>query len=265
MTAATSFGGTARALPIALVSIDTDLERGSAHGQVDTSRQMEVADLAARYLAVAERLLSGSADLIRFGYDPALSVAGGGSRYIASGDAGNRILMACCEAIGVEAGPADIAIVFGPSLVSMRTTPELFMEMVADDLTAIIRAAHPVECKGPIATLMPFLVQVAGNIIIPGHDEAETGESRMTGRKKRAIGRAFNAIAHGHYGSDNAHGKVVTDHPAWLPLANAVAESSVAFAQGSARPLDRNALAYLIQQAIARAMRACDITVNARA
>jgi len=248
-------------LSIALMSIDTDLERGTSHGLVDVNTYPHVHKTMRRYVEVADSLLLGSSAALKLGYDPALSAANSASRYITSGDVKNRILRACCEAVGEEPSPSDIAIIVGSTFVSWQTTPEVFLEVVADDMIAIVQSIHPIRCKGPIADLMPYLVRIAGNVIVPGSAQTAIGAGRIQGIKDRAIGRAFNALAHQNYHGDNAHGQLFTDNPAWIPLAWAVAESAASLIEASVVPMKRESVARLIQQAIAKAMRACDIPV----
>lgn len=244
----------------ALVSIDIEVERGQNHGVVDPSRLPEAHAAARRYKAIAMRLLSESADHLHMAYDPGLSAKRGNSaRYVIAAD--NGISRAVGEALGVEIAEGDIVVVIGPAFVEWQTTPEVLTEIVADDLTSALQFLKPLRCKGPIAKLMPYLVQIAGNIILQGAQEDE-GPTKREERKDRAVGRAFNSIAAQDYDSDNAHGMVVTDNPAWLPLASIVADTAGDAAFSVDLPLNRDAAVQVIHHAIARAMRDADVPVT---
>lgn len=243
---------------VAMVSLNVDLGRATSHGPVDPTRLPDVIATAAAYLAAASTLIADAATSFSLAYDPALApAAGSGPRYVAVAGSKPNIAQAVGEAAGRKLDDNSFIVVFGPSFVSWQTTPELLVEVVADDLTAALQILRPVQCQGPIAKLMPFLIQIAGNVVMP-ETEADQAIS-ISGRKDRAIGRAFNAIAAAHYGaaSFNAMGQVVTDNPAWIPLSNMVADCAGAMAAAVSRPMSVDAAVHSIHQSVARALREC--------
>lgn len=247
---------------VALVSINPETERADAHGLIDVVRLPDVIAAARRYRSAATSILTDAEYHLHLAFDPALAGGMGNSaRYVTMGEP-NGIAVAVAGCLGIATHANDIVVVLGPDFVAWQTTPEIMAEVVADDLTAALQSLHPVRCKGPISKLMPFLVQIAGNIIMPGV-AADEGHTKLTGRKERAIGRAFNSIASKHYGEDNPHGQVVTDNPAWLALAETVADAAGELATMVDSPMSRQSMVHIIHQAIARAMRNCDVPVSA--
>jgi len=250
---------------IPIVSVNTDTGRVKATGTADPVQDAPVFEVARRYLAKATALVGGLDGAIHVAYDPKLvALAGSAPRFLAIASLDRQFAEVLSTATGRDVAGSDLILVMGPGFVYYEMDDPRMTEIVAGDLTTAFHRLHPVRCQGPIAQIMPWLVQIAGNILIPGWTEAGDGDiSPLAERRDKAIGRAIRSFVEQNYRDHvNPEGQAVTDFPALSPVAEIVGNEACFFVSRSGgTPLTRQTTVSSIHEVISRAMRDAGVSV----
>ncbi len=244
----------------ACLSYEHDTDRVAGEAEVGPEMREAAAARAGRYLDLAERLLAGGGETLHLALDPGLS----GSE----GRAARRLALAA-EAPGLGAWMAertgrpvrrlDAVVIMGPEFVGWDDDERRLREAVASDIGWLVGKLYPIRAEGHIEALVPWLLQVASEVTAYGAADPEAAP----GRVERSVGRAFNAAARAHYDSWNAHGQLLTDHPAWPYLADEVAKEALHAAATLHGPVSLESLARMAHAAIGRALASLGVKVVA--
>lgn len=250
-------------LLISEVSVNLDTWRVTGVGRLPLEGAAAVHGMAARYLGLAESMLKDAATTMHLAYDPELvGNNGAAGRFITAVAKSPSAKAAIWETTEMDAGHTDSLIVLGPQFVDWAGSDEQLAELVAVDLTGLIETLYPLQCEGPIKVMMPYLTQIAGNVLIPGGDPtarppSPAGSDReLPSRVEKAIARAYRSFADAHMGASesNQFGRLVTAYPAWQYLADTVGREAGVFAQTVSAPMSIPTMVYSIRSVIARAV-----------
>jgi len=242
-----------------------DIRMAFIHYEPETDRVAEapgVADeMAEAARAFASRYLEGVASAcapltLVVAFDPALVAApGSGAR---------RLLLArdapklARHLLGPRRAGSSVMVVVGPSAVAYDGDEGRLRETACCDVGNAVGLLHPARGAGPIAPLMPWLLQIACETIAYGGGDPEGAPARAD----RAMARALSGVSASLYDSWNAYGQMLTDHPAWPYLAEATANEARATAAGCDGPSPPDRIAAMSHSALARALHGLGVEVR---
>ena len=161
------------------------------------------------------------------------------------------------RATGRSVGGLDALVTLGPGFVAWDGDDERLREVVASDVGRVTCLLYPARAEGPLSVLMPWLLQVAAETV--AHGATEPGTARE--RAERSAARAFTGAAQQNYDSWNAHGQMLTDHPAWPALVEATMDEAVAAASRIRVPANLETLAVAAHGALAAALTGLGVKV----
>lgn len=255
-------------LVISEVTVNLDTGKVTGVGRLPVEGASAAHSIAQRYSNIAKRLLNDDTMQLHIGYDPALVSANGASgRFVAVLSKTPSAQAALWRTVEADTGARDLLVVFGPEFSDWVGDDDALEEIVAVDLTTLVETLYPIICDGPIKIMMPYLTQIAGNILLAGGNphhqppDPDGGERVMPSRVEKAIGRAYRSFAETHIGAatPNMFGRLLTNFPAWQFLADSVAR------EASSRivppPMNISILVYSIRAVIAAAVERFEISV----
>lgn len=246
--------------------ISFSLETGRAVAIGRTEAPAGLLSNVERYVATALSLLSDLASGIHVAYDRGLRGNKGGSARIVVPAGSNAHLAAALSSLnGSDVDTTHLIVVFGSEFSGWRGPDAAMRALVAADLTVVIDRLYPIESSGPISRMLPYLTQIAGNVLLPGAPAGEDDLARqieMTDRVGQAIGRAYRGFAQTLYpDAPNAFGQLASDFPAWPYLADMVAEQAGLVAPSMLLPVSQEDAATVIQAVVAQSMRNLGVEV----
>lgn len=155
----------------------------------------------------------------------------------------------------------DALIVLPPDVREPALDSDEFREQVATDLAYILERLYPLQGKGPIAPMLPWLTRLAGAILLFGHRSPEDG----AGRARRATARHLAAGAMESFDSWNARAEFLTAYPSWPYLAEEVAHAATMAAATLVSGLTMEAAAAMVRGVMAQAMENLDLQSPSKA
>lgn len=242
------------------LAIEPDTGRAVHVGAVVRTPAGWLYDNVDRYIATARSICSDVGDGIRVAYDSRLTASQGtAGRYIVPAGIGRSIAATMAAAISAVVGSETTIVVFGPEFAEFSGDDEELRDLVAADIAGIVGTHYPIRGHGPIMTMMPYLTQIAGGVVLAGRPRTNRGDSHaaelMQERTSRAIGRAYRAFGQQLFpDSYNQPGQIVTDFPAWPYLVDAVAIEGGRAAFAVNPPLNEAEAAAAIQETVAIAL-----------
>lgn len=100
-------------------------------------------------------------------------------------------------------------------------------EQAACDLGYMVERLFPIDARGPIKPMIPWLTRLVGSILIHGaHAEAVSGPMMS-----RMMARAFTQAVHDTFDSWNARAEFLTAYPSWPYMAESMAKMATATAR----------------------------------
>ncbi len=243
---------------IACVSYDPETDLVGPEPRVPAEMLAVAADAADRYAALAAGMAEGAAEWLHVAFDPGIAVGDGrGPRHVRIAATAPGLSAEVERATGRTVGGLDALVTLGPGFVAWDGDDERLREVVASDVGRVACLLYPARAEGPLAVLMPWLLQVAAETVAHGTTEPALARERA----ERSAARAFTGAAQQNYDSWNAHGQMLTDHPAWTALVEATMDEAVAAASSVRVPASLEALAVAAHGALAAALSGLGVRV----
>lgn len=245
---------------IACVSYEPETDRIGPEPQVPQEMLAVAAEAAGRYAALAALMAEGAGEWLHVAFDPGLALGDGrGPRHLGIATTAPNLAVEVERVTGRPIGTLDALVTLGPGFIAWDGDEERLREVVASDIGRVTCLLYPARAEGPLAVLMPWLLQVAAETV--AHGATEPGVARD--RAERSAARAFTGAAQANYDSWNAHGQMLTDHPAWPVLVEATMAEAVAAAARIRGPASLETLAHAAHGALAAALSGLGVRVVA--